>query len=137
MIKARVVAANPMYKGVAFRTIRGYVDIDALPQDLRLRVIQAALEYEIYAEEAWYVIRAGLKPEDEENIMEVCNKGASQEALAFYISTCQRQSMTKSAAPLRTLVPPWYIRLVRAVEFRKWQLTSWVKRLFGGFDRGR
>ena len=136
MIGAKVVAANPMYKGVAFRTIRGYVDIDALPQDLRLRVIQAALKYEIYAEEAWYVIRAGLKPEDEKVVMSAYKVGLHQRVIDELIRIAQSRDLKEFAALLRPLSQPWYIRLVRAVEFRKWQLTSWVKRVFGA-RRGR
>ena len=136
MITAKVVSNVPEYKGVAFRSMQGYVEIDSLPQDFRTRVIQAALEYEIYAEEAWHIIRAGLKPVQEERIMVSCNKMHSPGAVDFLIRNAQESNLEESESLLRPLVALWHIRLVRAVVFRKWQLTSWVKRVFGA-RRGR
>ena len=137
MIDAKVTLQVPEYKGVAFRTVQGSAMIDALPADLRTKVVQAALAYDIYAEQAWDIIRAGLKPYQEIQLLEAYGRNMNPEAIRYLTHIFQEHSMTESAALLRTLGQPWYVHLVREVVFRKWQLTQWVKRLFGGFDRGR
>ena len=136
MIGAKVILNVPEYKGVAFRTVQGAAMIDALPADLRTKVVQAALEYEIYAEQAWDVIRAGLEPYLEIELLEAYGRGMNSEAIRYLTRIFQESSAEETAALLRPLCQPWHVRLVRAVEFRKWQLTSWVKRVFGA-RRGR